>query len=435
MKGFGRRNGRRWWFPIQFGYNPHPLWKFEHLERFHSVLMPICRRRYAVEADVAPPADLGALARWMNRWGLLSPRMPLAAVRGRLGAVASSPVEIVDADAVPASPSEGVVRLPAEWERSEAVVITWPVLYPGLWKFYRELVVAIAPVARVDVLIPHAIYAPGVVAYLGDEWHGNPRVRFLATASDDIWVRDYGPLTCLDRAGRRVVVDATFDPPPAMPFANDDAFPSRYAAHEGLPCRQLPLHLEGGNLWSDGHGTIITTDGLFARNYGRPHDEVRQQLLEGLGASTLIVLPVMQLEDTGHVDVFVKLAGLDTVLVTTPRSIINRGQLRDAANALGASRTAFGGSYRVVALPSVPHYRNWGFVRVWPSYTNALTVNGRVLVPTYRDAERDAAALAVYRREMPDHEIIGIDASVAVNAGGAVHCLTMQIPASPNGAP
>ena len=390
--------------------------------------MPICQRLYPVGADVVPPPDIEALARWMDRWGLLSSRLPPAAAQRRLEALASSPVEMVKADGIPARESSEDLRLPAEWEPTEAVIITWPVLYPGLWDFHRGLVVAIAPVARVDVLIPHAIYAPAVLAYLG-EGHAHRQVRFLVTASDDIWVRDYGPLTCFDTAGRRVMVDAIFDPPPAMPFANDDAFPVRYAAREGLPCRHLALHLEGGNLWSDGRGTIITTEDLFARNLPLPHDDVRQQLLDGLGAETLIVVPPLRMEDTGHVDVFVKLATPDTVLVTEPRSIINRRRLTEAAEVLDASCNALGRSYRVVALPSVPHYHNWGIVRVWPSYTNALTVNGRVLVPTYRDPERDAAALAVYRQVMPDYDIIGIDARIAANAGGTVHCLTMQVPA------
>lgn len=70
-----------------------------------------------------------------------------------------------------------------------------------------------------------------------------------------------------------------------------------------------------------------------------------------------------------------------------------------------------------------------GIARIWPSYANALTVNGRVLVPTYGEPERDDAALAVYRQVMPDYDVIGIDARVAANAGGTVHCLTMQIPA------
>jgi len=79
----------------------------------------------------------------------------------------------------------------------------------------------------------------------------------------------------------------------------------------------------------------------------------------------------------------------------------------------------------------MPGYRNWGISRIWPTYTNALTVNHRVVVPTYGHPDRDAAALAVYRQVMPDHEIIGIDARIAANAGGTVHCLTMQIPADP----
>jgi agmatine deiminase len=425
-----RLGGRRAWFPIQAGYNPHPWWKFEHLRRAHPVLMPLWKRHYPVGADIAPPADVEALARWMDRWGLLPGQLTASTVRRQLEALVSAPVESITADVAPAVGSRDGLRLPAEWEPTEAVVLTWPVLYPGLWDFYSELVAAVAPVARVDVLIPDAIYAPAVRAYLGEAWHEDARLRCLVTASDDIWVRDYGPLTCLDGGGRRVMVDAIFDPPPAMPFANDDAFPARYAAHEGIPCCDLALHLEGGNLWSDGRGTIITTEGLFARNPHLPSEEVRRRLLDALGAETLIVVPRLRMEDTGHVDVFVKLATPETVLVTEPRSLVNRRRLTLTAELLASSRTAAGERYRVVRLPSVPHYRNWGVVRVWPNYANSLTVNGRVLVPTYGDPARDAAALDVYQQAMPGHEIIAIDAHVVANAGGTVHCLTMQIPAA-----
>jgi agmatine deiminase len=424
---------RRWWFPIQAGYNPHPFWKFDHLRRYHRILMPLWRRRYPVGADVAPPRGVDELARWMLRWGLLSRRVDAATARRQLEALASAPVEVLAPDAMPAEASGDGLRLPAEWEPTEAVVIAWPVLYPGLWSFHSELVAAIAPVARVDVLIPDAIYAPAVLAYFGDSHLADSRLRFLVTASDDIWVRDYGPLTCLEESGRRVMLDPIFDPPPKMPFANDDGLPLRYAAHERIPWRHLPLHLEGGNLWSDGRGTLITTDGLFARNPDLPREEVTRQLLAAVGARKLIVLPPLRMEDTGHVDVFAKLATPDTVLVTEPRSIVNRRTLMLTAKILRNSRSATGERYRVVTLPGLPHYRNWGFVRVWPNYANALTVNERVLVPTYREPERDAAALAIYRRVLPTHDIIAIDAHVAANAGGTVHCLTMQIPADRSG--
>ena len=420
----------RRWSPIQLSYAAKPWWKFEHLQRFNRILMPICRRFYPVGADVVPPADIDALARWMERWGLLPSHVPRAVAQRQLEALASSSAETVEAERMPDRASSEILRLPAEWEPSEAVVITWPVLFPGFWDFYRDLVAAIAPVARVDVLIPHAIYAPAVLAYLGEGWQDDRRLRLLVTASDDIWIRDYGPLTCIDKAAQRVMVDAIFDPP-EMLFTNDDSFPVRYAAHQGCASRHLALHLEGGNLWSDGQGTIIATEGLYARNFPMPPDDVRQRLLEGLGAETLIVVPPLRMEGTGHVDVFVKLATPDTVLVTEPRSIVNGRRLAEAAEVLRASRNATGCSYRVVAVPSVPAYCNWGVSRIWPSYTNALTVNQRVLVPTYGLPECDAAALAVYRQVMPDHEIIGINARIAANAGGTIHCLTMQIPAAP----
>jgi len=422
---FGERPLRS---PIQLGYPAKPWWKFARYQRFNPILMPIFRHFYPVGADVVPPADIDALAQWMQRWGLLPSRLPQPVAQRQLEALASIPVATINAAAIPGRASSELLRLPAEWEPSEAVVITWPVLYPGFWDFYRDLVAAIAPAARVDVLIPHAIYAPAVLAYLGGGWHDDRRLRLLVTASDDIWIRDYGPLTCIDKAGQRVMVDAIFDPP-EMLFANDDRFPVRYAAHQGFSSRHLALHLEGGNLWSDGLGTIITTEGLYARNFPLSPDDVRQQLLEGLGTETLIVVPPLRMEGTGHVDVFVKLATPDTVLVTEPRSVVNRRRLTEVAEVLRASRNATGCSYRVVTLPGVPAYCNWGISRIWPSYTNALTVNDRVLVPTYGLPERDAAALAVYRQVMPGHEIIGIDARVAANAGGTVHCLTMQIPA------
>ena len=424
---FGRH---RRWSPIQLGYAAKPWWKFAHLQRFSWVLLPVCRRFYPVGADVAPPADIDGLAQWMQRWGLLPSHLPRSGARRQLEALASSPVQTITAEGRPDRVSSGILRLPAEWEPSEAVVITWPVLYPGIWDFYRDLVTAIAPVARVDVLIPHPIYALAVLAYLGEGWSNDRRLRLMVTLNDDIWIRDYGPLTCIDKASRRVMVDAIFDPP-EMRFPNDDSFPVRYAAHLGCPSRQLALHLDGGNLWSDGEGTLITTDGLYARNFPMAPGDVRQQLLAGLGAETLIVVPPLRMEGTGHIDVFAKLATPDTVLVTEPRSIVNGRRMAAVAEVLRTSRNAAGSPYRVLALPSVPAYCNWGVSRIWPTYTNALTVNRRVLVPTYGFPERDAAALAVYRQAMPDHEIIGIDARTAANAGGAVHCLTMQIPADP----
>ena len=59
--------------------------------------------------------------------------------------------------------------------------------------------------------------------------------------------------------------------------------------------------------------------------------------------------------------------------------------------------------------------------------SHALTVNGRVLVPVF-GVPTDGEALRVYRDAMPGHEVISIDCAAVVNGGGAVHCLTKEVP-------
>lgn len=115
------------------GYATKPWWTFAHVQRLDRFLTPVWQRLYPVGADLVPPVDFDALARWMARWGLLPPQLPATAGRD-LAALISTPVEIVQAVGTPPSGSNEILRLPAEWEPSEAVVITWPILYPGLWR-------------------------------------------------------------------------------------------------------------------------------------------------------------------------------------------------------------------------------------------------------------------------------------------------------------
>lgn len=124
---------------------------------------------------------------------------------------------------------------------------------------------------------------------------------------------------------------------------------------------------------------------------------------------------------------FVKVAIPDAPLVTEPRSIVKGRRPAVVAAVFGVGRSAVGDGCRGV-LPSAPTYRSRGNVRVWPSYANDLTVNGRVLVSSYRDTERDRGARrapegdARLRHHRDRRQPRG-------QRGRTVHCLTMQIPA------
>ena len=66
----------------------------------------------------------------------------------------------------------------------------------------------------------------------------------------------------------------------------------------------------------------------------------------------------------------------------------------------------------------------------WRTYTNIVFANGVVLVPVYPDycPDLDEEALAIYRRLLPDRQVVGIDCSGLIKMNGALRCITMNFP-------
>lgn len=413
---------------LQFNDIPYPLWRRQMPTLVKAALHPLLARYTAMKADQYPPEHPQAMAEFMACWGLLEgldTKETASILRADNAPVEmTKPTESVSADA-----GTGKLRLPAQWESLETILLTWPVLFPQLWSQHAQMAESIAPVAKVTIVVCSPMWAKAARLYLANRGKINlDRVRFLILPTDDIWVRDYGPIVGLDERGEQVCVKAVFDPLPTYPQTQDNAMALRWAAHEELPVRRLDLHIEGGNIWSDGAGTLIVADQVYHSNPGLTYEALAEKLGSIFDLQKLIVIPRLEREETGHVDLVCKLASADTVLVSAPKLMLNSANLRTAAETFRREKNASGESYRVLELPVPPLYLNWGLWRVWRTYTNALTVNGRVLVPVF-GVPSDDAALRVYEQAMPKHEIIPIDSRIGANGGGAVHCLTKEIPA------
>lgn len=389
------------------------------------------RQWYPLEWDIdsQPPQTVNEVVFYMSRFGLLDALgLQVAEARTRLAAYTQIPPQ-VDSRAMQFASPLGKVRLPAQWETLESVLLSWPVMYPQLWPLHAQMAEAISVVADATIIVPAPMWAAGVRLFLQQRGLANmARVRFVSIPVDDIWVRDYGPFVGLDGEGRQVTIDAIFDPLEQYPQRRDDAMPQAWAVFNETPYAPLNLHLEGGNVWSDGEGTLIMADQLYYSNPHLSYEGIEAELHRAIDFEKLIVIPRLESEETGHVDLVTKLADRRTILVSAPNGGPNDPARRRGMDILRRSTNALGESYEVVELPSPPVYYNWFVWPVWRSYTNALTVNGRVLVPTF-GIEQDEIALATYRRAMPDHAIIPIDCSVSSNGGGAVHCLTKEVPA------
>lgn len=394
------------------------------------LVRPLLNRVLAARADETPPTSARQMAKYMARWRLID-GLSEADARHRMNHH-SADVELTRPDLQPPSAAQKPIRLPAQWEAMETIILTWPTLYPPLWALYAEMVKAIVPVCGVTIIVSRPTWASGIRVFLeqqGIKSESFDNIRFLNLPTDDIWVRDYGPFVGLDEYGEQVVINATFDPLTTYPQQNDNAMAMRWAAYHEIPAREVDLHTEGGNYWSDGAGTLIMSDETFLRHEQIGRAEVERRLHEAFEFDKLIVTPHLLQEETGHVDLLMKLADAQTVLVThADRAAgLNTENLRKTAELFRGERNAQGQAYNVVELPALPRYFNWGAFSIWRSYTNSLTVNGRVLVPIYEEAT-DEAALFAYEHAMPGYDIMPINCRVGINGGGAVHCMTKEVP-------
>lgn len=411
--------------PLRFDPILYPLWRRQQ----HSLVKPfaeaVFRRMFPTYADQHQPGEPAHLARYLVDEGIV--RGDVNEWTERISASTPS-IEVVAQDGMPPQHDGSPVCLPAQWAPAEAVLLRFGTFYPDVWPMHAQMIEAISTVARCDVLVDHPLWAYAICAYLHERNRARrEQVRFLVLPTNDVWIRDYGPIVGYDRAGQRVALNATYAVLPQYPQGDDDGMPARWAAHRSIPVQPLELFTEGGNVWSDGQGTLIMSEQIFYSN--RYHD--RERLLAYLHArldfDRLIITPRLTLEETGHVDLLVKLAGPQTVLVSAATSFSTSEALRKTRRLLARTTNARGEPYHILELPTPPLYLNWFTYTIRRAYTNSLTLNGTVLVPVFGLPE-DEVALRQYEIAMPGVTVIPIESAIGINGGGAVHCMTKEVP-------
>jgi len=416
---------------LQFNYVPYPLWRRRWPGPIQQMMQPLWKAIYPVVEDTAPPTDAAAMADYLVRYGLLK----AYSLQDLYICLRDSQPHIEDATTPPAATVEPALpaRLPAQWEPMQAVIVNWPVMYPPLWDLHAQMVENITPAADVTITVPAPMWAHAVCLYLHHRGHIGAdlmgKIRFMTLPTNDIWVRDYGPIIGYDQNGQRVAFDAIYDHIPEYPQTLDDHMPIHWAGQQGMPLIPVDLHTEGGNLWSDGAGTLIMTEQIFNENPGHDRASLERYLHTLFDYEKLIITPRLRLESTGHVDLILKLAAANHVLLSAPTSQSTGEELDQTAQLFERETNAAGKPYSVDFLPTPRLYFNWFTYPIRRSYTNALTVNGRVLVPVYK-LPTDDTALRVYERAMPGYEIVPIDCAIGANGGGAVHCMTKDVPIS-----
>lgn len=327
-----------------------------------------------------------------------------------------------DWDARRAPPSR---VLPAEFERQDAVLITWDPNDEGMQQAVVDVVGSAWHDVNFYMLVPNV--AAEAEAMRALRAVGVPRraVKFLYVPTDSVWTRDFGPQVVLQRDGSSQMVDCDYGHGDRV---GDDLVPAAIAPNLGMRTLRPPITADGGNIQTNGRGLALTTSSLIEHNADRGYtaDEVARVFRDYYGITDLVFLEPLEGESTGHVDMFAVFVSADTVLVGKyehDQDPVNAELLDRNAARLERVRGP-GGPLRVIRVPMPPRDE-----KVWRTYTNVLFANGTLLVPKYPgvDPHGHATAVATYRRLLPQWRVVGIDCSRLIEWGGALHCMTMNL--------
>ncbi len=314
-------------------------------------------------------------------------------------------------------------RLPGEQEPLDGVLLSWPINYPTRWSHHARFASHIAGAgAQPVVLVPSIAWLRIVRAYLAAA-APSVNARFLPIATDDVWIRDFGPHFVKSREDAFSIVATPYAPSEHNFQKHDNASQVDIARAFGLPFHFLPLIIEGGNIVTDGAGSMVMFDSVFQHNPERTIADIEQIVRDWFGIERLILFPALEGEVTGHSDMAVKFVDAGTVLVA---DVVAghpwKANFDRIAARLAVTPSIGGAPYRVVRVPAARTPKGRG--HFW-SYVNSLTVNKTAILPLFNPRE-DERAIEIYRSVGFEH-VVGID--FRDFPLGSVHCQSKEIPA------
>ncbi len=331
-----------------------------------------------------------------------------------------------------------------EWTPQSGVILTWPHRLsdwaPSLQTIepvYCALIQAISERQLAFVIAYDTPHLQHVKQQLTQAGVNLQNCRFAVAATNDTWVRDYGPIAVAGNSHPRLLkftfngwggkYDAQLDNSLVSRLANTGFF-------KNADLEEIDLVLEGGSIDTDGAGTLLTTSSCLLSPTRNPQLDKRLlelKLRRYLGIKRVVWLHNSFLagDDTdGHVDMLARFCNSRTIAYTACEDPDDEHynvlqELRcELESAFPAKK-----NYRLVPLPIPAPILGQDGQRLPASYANFLIINSAVLVPCYGDTA-DQTAIRRLKRAFPTRQLIRIDCRALLEQRGSLHCATMQLP-------
>ncbi|MGA2654687.1 MAG: agmatine deiminase family protein [Gammaproteobacteria bacterium] len=330
--------------------------------------------------------------------------------------------------------------LPPEWHKQQALLLTFPDEHT-IWKdtladiepLYVEFARTVLHYQDVIIICRNQAKQQYIEKLMGNS---HPyQLRFFQTEFNDLWIRDYGPISLI-QDGKIKWLDFGFNAWGGKYAGDLDDKVTRQLYDAGLlkidEYSRQDFILEGGAIETDGLGTLLVTPCVLTKT--RNAHLSLEQIQQSLNMDRVIMIEHGYLlgDDTdGHVDTLVRFCDPHTLAYS---SCDNPNDAHyDSLKAMEAQikelRDLSGNPYKLIPLPIPSPKLDIDGRRLPASYANFLIINNAVLCPTYDDPF-DTLILERLKTAFPDRKVIAIPSLALIQYNGALHCASMQIPAT-----
>lgn len=329
---------------------------------------------------------------------------------------------------------------------------------------FGSLANAIDENAEVWINVWHAEDSTKIIEFMSSAGLPLQHARFFVNPGNSFWYRDCGPVAFYygnkDSVG---FVDFEYYGGRQL----DDSIPVFVGKKMGYPVYTSTIEYEGGNILLDGVGNLFTSSALdttnfdnggryiqdvskkngFVQEYKKPLTEkqIKDSLTYLLNLKSIHILPMLQYDGgTGHIDlyadvwdennmVFSKMpAEMDTMV---DYSIVSKN-----VDTIMSFVKSDGNTYRKSYIPfprrddGTWYESSEDYNQYTRTYSNHTFVNKAIIQPvfaddTYGDTEHLQSDLDSISAKYPGYKIYPIDVSSFDGSGGAIHCITKQVPA------
>lgn len=338
-----------------------------------------------------------------------------------------------------------IYAMPSEEATHEGTWLQWPHDYTygegyrdSVENIWVEMTRSLVGGERVHIVAHDKEEKAHIEKILDQEGVDETNVDFFIYPTDDVWVRDNGPIFVYDASGKQVILDWGFNGwGNKTPYKNCDKIPEKISADIGIERIDLKnMVLEGGAFELDGKGTLLAARSSVTNKNRNPHlteKEMEQYLRQYFGVKNFIWIDGV--EDPAdvtdfHIDGIAKFYGKNSVITLQEEDLYQWGTKERDAEIIHEMKNAQGEYYEKIYLPLT-----WKTVKLADgyelgykgSYINYYVGNTVVLVPNYAD-KNDEIANKIIQELYPTRKVIGIDVRELYQYGGMIHCITQQQP-------